>query len=105
MTPADATGGLNGQWRELTEGVEVRARQAAQVEVQALQVCEVTQVRGETLQTSRQTFVTGQVQLLQRGQAAESSTCRTAGDAQPRSRFISTLHFLFCSVYSKSDQS
>lgn len=98
MTPADVSGGLNGQWRELTEGAEVGVRQAALAELQALQVCEVSQVRGETLQASRQTFVTGQVQLSQRGEAAESSTCRTAegGTATERVHLCPPLPVLLC---------
>lgn len=99
VTPADASGGLNAQWRELTEGVEVGARQAAQVEVQALQVCQVSQVRREALQASRQTFVTGQVQLSQRGEAAKSSTCRTAegGTATEPVHLCPPLPVLLCS--------
>lgn len=60
-----ASKGIQGvsQLQELTEGAEVAVRQAAQVQVQALQLPQVSQVRAETLQGPRQTFVTRQVQV------------------------------------------
>lgn len=64
-------------WRSqrLTQNLQVGAFEAAQVEVQALQVSHVRQVRGESTQASSQTSVTGQVQVAHRGQAAQGSTC------------------------------
>lgn len=47
----------------LTQGFQVSVCEAAEVKVEALQVCEVGQVGREAAQCSGQTFVPGQVQL------------------------------------------
>lgn len=60
------------------------------MKVQALQVCEVSQVYGESVQTSSQTFVTRQVQLFDRREVAERTTCRSVGGVK---RQTAIIHF------------
>lgn len=55
----------------LTKGFQVRVFKSTEVKVEALQVCEVSQVDSEAVQSSSKTLVTGQVQLSQCGEAAE----------------------------------
>lgn len=64
-------------WGALTQSLQVRTRERAQVQVQALQVCHMSQVEGEVAQSSGQVFIAGQVQLSQGGEAAQ-------GGAWPR---------------------
>lgn len=58
------------------------------MKVQALQVCEVSQVDGETVHTSSQAFVTRQVQLFDRREEAERSTCRSVGGVKHQTAII-----------------
>lgn len=58
----------------LTEGFQVRVFESTEVKVEALQVCEVSQVDSEVVQSSSKTLVTGQVQLSQCGEPAERTT-------------------------------
>lgn len=55
----------------LTQGLQVIARESAEVKVKALQVCEVSQVEGEMVQASSHTLVRRQVQLSQSREVAE----------------------------------
>ena len=50
--------------------------EVAEVQVQALQVCEESQVSRQLGKSTRQAFVTGQVQLTQRGELLERTTFR-----------------------------
>lgn len=63
----------------LTQGSKVAARESAEVKVEALQVCEVSQVGGEAVQSPGQTLVTGQVQLCQSREGLKRPPCRRTG--------------------------
>jgi len=60
----------------LTQGLQVGVCEAAQVQVQALQVCEVRQLSGQLGQPTRQAFIAGQVQLTHGGELMEHTTFR-----------------------------
>ena len=61
---------------ELTQGLQVGVGEVAEVQVQVLQVSEESQVSRQLGQSTRQAFVTGQVQLTQCGEMLEHTTFR-----------------------------